>query len=243
MKKKSPKHKYVKIRYDDLQVRVAELYMLLLWFFVSGLAGFAIYTLIKNQNHTNIRGYGAFIPALIFVFLVAVGLSYLCYLAAGRVRRKRNRENQFIKRNGTKVIGEIISLDKTEVHTKDGGTNFTYSYNVQYKNPTDKSQITIQTPSVIKDNMLIKEADLPLKVVVYVYDKQTFVESLIDPPFKEMLERRILKILPVVVFIETLVGMLIFSGLSNNTFFDGIMALCFCGFIISLFFIFLNKYR
>lgn len=195
MKKKSQKLRYAKIHYSNLSVRFVELFILFVWSCVLGL-GASIVAFVSTgvskyfQNNQTVWGIMAavFIPALLLIFL--------CYLVVGRERRKIMKKNRFIKKNGTRVLGDIISLERTEAHREDGGKNFTYSYNIQYVNPEDDSLVVIKTPSVVENRMLIKESDLPLKAVVYLYEKQAYVESIINPPYRSMFLRKLFKYLP-----------------------------------------------
>ena len=190
MANKTPKDRLIKIHYSNLSARFAEFAIFLAWVAIMGLSVLVINAIITyiGTPRFNI----ALAISTLVILTIANALTFLYYWTLGRERRETQRKNNFIKKNGTKVIGEIIILEETEVRTKDGGKDFTYHYNVQYKSPVDNSLIVFQTPSVISDNMMVKQKDLPLKVVVYVYGDQTFVESLINPPFKEMLIRKLI---------------------------------------------------
>ena len=190
MANKTHKDRFIKIRYSSLSTRFAEFTVFLAWFAIMGLSVLVINIIITYVGTP--RFNLALAISTLVILTIANALVFLYYWTLGKERRETKRKNEFIKKNGTKVIGEIIVLEETEIRTKDGGKDFTYHYNVQYKNPVDNSLIVFQTPSVISDNMMVKEKDLPLKVVVYVYEKQTFVESLINPPFGDMIIRKML---------------------------------------------------
>lgn len=141
----------------------------------------------------------------------------MAYLPISGERRMQKKEAEQIKANGTVIIGEIISLKKTQL--KEGDKGFTYSYNVEYANPDDGTPLTITTPSIIEDNMMVKKEDLPIKVVVYVWGEKTFVDSLINPPYKEMWTRKVVKWAPIILGTISLI--LVSSGLSKiNPIFD-----------------------
>ena len=97
-------------------------------------------------------------------------------------RRKMAAKNREITEKGVKVIGEIKNLKVIKV-----GEEFTYD--VEY-GQIDNTQIThIVTPRVISENMRITEKDLPLKVEVYIYKGEAFVDAIIDPPEKIIYHR------------------------------------------------------
>ncbi len=227
MKKKSPKPRYVKIRYTDLNIRVAEISMLLMWIVFMGLIPLTISAIIAVAQ----TKYDSTLTLImIFVLIPATIIIYTGYLAISRGRRELQKKNRYIKKHGTKVIGEIVSMEHTEAHKEDNKQNFTYSYNVQFKNPEDSSLIVIKTPTVLKDFMMLKETDLPLKVIVYVFEKQTFVESLINPPSKSMTLRKILKYAPYVLGFGAFYSIIIIDQAWNKAPASIIIAfaLCFC---------------
>ena len=195
MKKKSKKLRYAKIHYTNLSVRFVELFILFVWACVLGLVA-CIIAFVSTGASKYLLNNPTASGIIATVLISALILIFLCYLVVGRERRKIIKENRFIKKNGTRVLGNIISLERTEAHREDGGKDFTYSYNIQYVNPEDDSLVVIKTPSVVQDRMLIKESDLPLKAVVYLYEKQAFVESIINPPYRSMFLRKLFKFLP-----------------------------------------------
>lgn len=214
MANKTPKDRLIKIHYYSRNVRLAEFTIFLAWVGIMALTALVI-NIIITQNYNTRNNTGLVIGTLI-VLIIANALVFFYYWTLGRERREIKRKNRYIKKNGTKVIGEIISLEETEVRSEDGGKNFTYHYNVQYENPVDNSLIVFQTPSVIPDNMLIKEKDLPLKVVVYVYEKQTFAESLINPPFGEMFLRKFMYYFTGIFGAGTLFGVALLSQVPST---------------------------
>ena len=240
MKKKSPKHKYVKIRYIQGIDKFAESFLLLSLGIVLGLAICVIKYFSASAAISTVWRVAA-----IVMFTIVFSLLLFIYLYISHQRRELQKENKYIKKHGTLVIGEIISLERTEARTTDGKENFTFSYNVQYRSPDDDSLIVIRTPTVIKDNMLVKEKDLPIKVVVYVYEKRTFVESLIDPPYKLMQLRKLFRYLLALFSVCSFVCLSILNETKgvNAVLARGIIALCFCASIYGLFFAYLFKDR
>ena len=198
MKKKPQKLRYAKIHYSNLSMRFVELFILFVWAGVLGL-GACIIAFVTTGASKYLLNNPTASGVIATVLISALVLIFLCYLVVGRERRKIIKENRYIKKNGTRVLGDIISLERTEAHREDGRKNFTYSYNIQYINPEDDSLVVIKTPSVVEDRMLIKEKDLPLKAVVYLYEKQAFVESIINPPYRSMFLRKLFKYLPFVL--------------------------------------------
>ncbi len=211
MKDELEMKKLIKIRYNYLHISWIEIFLLCMEVLAVFIAILIITYICTNKVRTE-------------SILFAVGLSLfftiiplMAYLPISGERRMQKKEAEQIKANGTVIIGEIISLKKTQL--KEGDKGFTYSYNVEYANPDDGTPLTITTPSIIEDNMMVKKEDLPIKVVVYVWGEKTFVDSLINPPYKEMWTRKVVKWAPIILGTISLI--LVSSGLSKiNPIFD-----------------------
>ena len=117
--------------------------------------------------------------------LVFIGV-LIAYIIERRKRMEKKNVAKMIKKNGTKVIGEITNMDTTEVNSGDS-----FSYNIEYENPFDhKASYLIFTPYAIQSEMYIREKDLPLKVIIYCYNNMTHIDAVINPPLAKMAFRK-----------------------------------------------------
>ncbi|MBR0133979.1 hypothetical protein IJM16_01805 [Candidatus Saccharibacteria bacterium] len=165
----------------------------------------------------------AFLLHTIVILIIFIGV--LVFFFVQYFKRKRERElPQKIKANGEKVIGEIVSVNKTNLDKH--GENFTY--NIEYENPNNGNIAkTIITPSALFTKMYIRKKDLPLKVVVYCYNGMTHVDAVINPPIAKMVFRKFLPyicgIMTVVLFVMAFAA----EALNNIPLFFGSLVFSF----------------
>lgn len=109
-----------------------------------------------------------------------------------RYRKQKRKQAENIFANGTLVIGDIVSLNTTEIGNNSTGQK-NFSYNIEYEDPFHGKTIKITTPSAIRDEMYIREEDLPLKVTIYCYNGNALAKSIINPPIRKMRTRKHIK--------------------------------------------------
>lgn len=120
-----------------------------------------------------------------FAVLILIG-TLVTYIIELRNRMGKKSVAKMIKKNGTKVIGEITNMNTTEVNSDDS-----FSYNIEYENPFNhKASYLIFTPYAIQSEMYIREKDLPLKVIIYCYNSMTHIDAVINPPLAKMAFRK-----------------------------------------------------
>ena len=165
----------------------------------------------------------AFLLHTIVILIVFIGL--LVFFFVQYFKRKQVGElPRNIKANGKKIIGEIVSMNKTELD----GNDKNFSYDIEYENPKGGNIAkTIITPSALFTKMYIRKKDLPLKVVVYCYNGMTHVDAVINPPIAKMVFRKFLPyicgIMTVVLFMMAFVA----EALDNIPLFFGSLVFSF----------------
>ena len=189
--------KYVKIRYQFTNITLKDYYFGFLQ--LMALGALAI-VLIVGFRH----GFNRYIVTAL-IFTVLIGSLPLFVLIPRFFRHRQGRkEVKMIKKYGQRVIGTIVSLDRSEIVNNRGREGFSYSYTVQFGIPKHEKPITFKTPSIIADTMLVKEEDLPMKAVVYCWGNNYHVDSLVNPPYQRLLFRKIIKYGAPVTFVASM---------------------------------------
>lgn len=159
-------------------------------------------------------------PTLVFVLISSTAfLPFIVILPDYRSRKSQKRLVDIIMRKGVVLIGEIVSLYSTEVNNQKN-----FSYNIEYEDPNSRKTITIRTPSVLYDEMYIRESDLPLKCTVYVYQDLAFCDRIINPPTRKMHRRKIIYYLPEMIFITAALVSFLLGLMLNNSVIIGLGA-------------------
>ena len=159
--------------------------------------------------------------------LVLIG-TLVTYIIELRKRMAKKNHAKMIKKNGTKVIGEITNMNTTEVK----GDDENFSYNIEYENPFNhKASYLIFTPYAIHSEMYIREKDLPLKVIIYCYNNMTHIDAVINPPLAKMAFRKYGP--PIFIFIAVILFGVSGIGTALNNPIMSITSLI-TGFILSL---------
>ena len=197
MKQSKTQDKLVKIRYQSTDITLKDYYFGFLQ--LMALGALAI-VLIVGFRH----GFNAYIITSL-IFTLVIGSLPLFVLVPRSIRRiKERRDIKAIKKYGQRVIGTIVSLDRSEIVNNRGREGFSYSYTVQFDIPKHEKPIIFKTPSVIADTMLVKEEDLPMKAVVYCWGNNYHVDSLVNPPYQRLLFRKIIKYGAPVTFVASM---------------------------------------
>jgi hypothetical protein len=200
MAKKKPttseEQNIVKIQYNYSRLSGTERFMYFLEGFFALMIFVVIYAIIQGVKISiKIDVFPAIFAIGLILFTISIPL--IAAIPIGRERHKKLRESKEIMANGVKIIGQIVSLQRTVI--EDEESSFTYSYNVEYKSPDSNKHISITTPEIVANRMMLQEKDLPINVYVYVWKGNAFVESLINPPFKVMRARKIAEYAPFVL--------------------------------------------
>ena len=134
----------------------------------------------------------------LFGYIAMLTIPLGLYVVARFFRMIKGKVPRMIRERGKRVIGTIVSLKTIDLNGANRNKKH-FTYTIEDENPEDGKIITTTTPAVLSYRMYLKEEDLPIKVVVYVYGGQAFADEIINPPIIKMSARRFIRYLPIVI--------------------------------------------
>lgn len=189
------KDKIIKVQYDYEQRKITEIF--------SGICCIiSILSALSLMVFALVLPRGSLLSTLTATFILCGFASYFGIVYYNeRARRRRDGANaKRIIENGHEIIGTIINLNVTEL--KDSQY---FNYDIEYEDSNSKTHklTSMITPAVVEDTMCIKEKDLPLRAVIYVYENDVHLYALINPPIVKISGRRagktIVKLIPLFI--------------------------------------------
>lgn len=184
------KNHIVKIKYDYDMIPREEIG----GFMIAAFSVFFIIVTIKeklsigspySRYYDVIAAY--YIPIAVTIAFIALIWSLSTSLRSLIDRWKSKKYRKTVVANGKKVIGEIVSFKEIKINSRDKKN---FSYTIEYEDPLEGKATTEITPPTVNRLMFLKEEDLPIKVVIYVYKHTSFVYALINPPVVKMFARK-----------------------------------------------------
>lgn len=219
----SPTDKLVKIVYSHERDHKHYIRMSLMGIFsliAMVIIGFLIYNQLVVVAHLDSTQFSLSVFAEFFLmFPFITGVRYLGDLFKSRksYRQECERLNK-IKKNGHRVIGELSDFDSLETDNigKTRKSN-SFSFNLEYENPSAELKfISTKTPPIELLDMDLRKTDFPIRVLLYVDDDNYYMDSLINPPVKKMLQRKLMRIVICTIITVCITAAVVFSVLGKK---------------------------
>ena len=181
--------------------------------------GFIIYNQLVVVRLDSTQISLSVLAEFILMFPFLIGMQSLGDLFKHRksYRQECERFNK-IKKNGRRVIGELSDFDSIETDNI-GKTrkSKSFSFNLEYENPSAELKfVSTKTPPIELLDMDLRKTDFPIRVLLYVDGDNYYVDSLINPPVKKMLQRKLMRIVIWTIIIACIIATVVFSELGKK---------------------------